>query len=163
VDERYRPLIDEADRIAECAKAAQTKWLIKLDKEKREAEEAARREAAAREEEARRLAAQAAETGALEDTRARDEAIKESQRAAREAGRAQTDTARAKGEGMTRAVGLRTRYVARVVDRRLLLNHIATTDAEALTAFVTDWAQKSVTSGRRAIPGVEVDEERTAA
>jgi hypothetical protein len=43
VDEKWRPILADADRIAECAKAAQTKWLIKLDAEKRAIAEAARK------------------------------------------------------------------------------------------------------------------------
>lgn len=163
VDEKWKPLLSAADRIAECAKKAQTKWLIKLDEERRKAAEAARRAAEEKEQEARRLAAEAAQSGALDAAKARDDAIKEAQRSAREAGRAASATASAKGEGMARAVGLRTSYHAEVVDRRLLLNHIATTDPDALTEFVTQWAEQSVRSGRREIPGVKVVEVRSAA
>jgi hypothetical protein len=163
VQEKWNPLLSAADRIAECARKAQTKWLIKLDEAKRAEAERIRKEAEEKERAARELASQAAESGKLDDAKARDDAIKESQRAARDAAHADTDRARAKGAGMGRAIGLRTSYRAEVVDRRLLLNHIATTDADALTKFVTDWAQASVRSGRREIPGVKVVEERNAA
>jgi hypothetical protein len=163
VQEKWNPLLSAADRIAECARKAQTKWLIKLDEAKRAEAERIRKEAEEKERAARELASQAAESGKLDDAKARDDAIKESQRAARDAAHADTDRARAKGAGMGRAIGLRTSYRAEVIDRRLLLNHIATTDADALTAFVTDWAQASVRSGRREIPGVNVVEERNAA
>jgi hypothetical protein len=163
VDEKWKPLLADADRIADCAKKAQTKWLLKLEAVKRAEEEQARREAAAAEEEARRLAAAAAETGSLEDAKARDAAIKDSQQAARAAAHAATEKPRAKGEGMSRAVGLRTVYRAQVDDRRALLNHIASRDPQALIDFVNDWAGKQVRSGARVIPGVTVIEERVAA
>ena len=56
VDAKWKPVIIDAKRIIEIAKAAQTPWLIKLDAEKRAKEEAARKEAEAKAAEARRLA-----------------------------------------------------------------------------------------------------------
>lgn len=161
VDEKWKPLVADLDRIGECAKKAQTDWLIKLDKVKREQEAEARRKADEAAAEARRLAS--ATDGSLDAAKARDAAIEEAKKAEREAARAESATANAKGEGMARAVGLRTVYLPKVVDRRLLLNHIAVTDPDALTAFVEDWAAKSVRAGKRSIPGVEVVEERRAA
>jgi hypothetical protein len=64
---------------------------------------------------------------------------------------------------MARAVSLRTIWRSEVQDRRALLNHIAKTAPDDLTAFVEDWAAKAVRGGARAIPGVRVYEERCAA
>lgn len=162
VDEAWKPVIADGERIVECTKQAQTAWLKKLDAEKRAAEEAARKEAEAKIAEAQRLAAEA--DGSVEAAKARDEAIEEAKRAERAAARASHDKAGAKAEGMTRSVGLRTVYSAKVVDRRLLLNHIATVDPAALITFVEEWATKQVRAGARGgIPGVEVLEDRVAA
>ena len=64
---------------------------------------------------------------------------------------------------MARTVSLRTTWRSTVEDRRALLNHIAKRDPDALTAFVEDWAAKSVRAGSRELPGVTIYEERAAA
>lgn len=161
VDAAWRPVITDAKRIVEIAKAAQTTWLIKLDSEKRAREEAARKEADAKAAEARRLVEEA--DGSLSAAKARDAAIEEARKAEAAAHRAANDKANAKGAGMARAVSLRTIWRSEVQDRRALLNHIAKRDPDALTAFVEDWAAKTVRSGVREIPGVRVYEERAAA
>lgn len=161
VDAAWKPVITDAKRIVEIAKAAQTTWLIKLDEEKRAREEAARKEADAKAAEARRLAEE--NDGSLAAAKARDAAIEEAKRAEAAAARAANDKANAKGEGMARAVSLRTIWRSEVEDRRAILNHIAKTDPNALTAFVEDWSAKAVRSGARVLPGVRVYEERCAA
>lgn len=161
INATWKPLLTDLDRIAECAKKAQTGWLLKLEAEQKAEAERARKEAEAKIEEARRLAAAA--DGSLDAAKARDAAVQEAKQAERAASRAQNERAGAKGAGMDRSIGLRTTYHAKVVDRRKLLTHIATTDPAALTEFITDWAEKSVRTGRRGIPGVEVEERRGAA
>lgn len=161
VDAAWKPVITDAKRIVEIAKAAQTMWLIKLDNEKRAREEAARKEAEAKAAEVRRLAAE--NDGSLAAAKARDAAIEEAKKAEAYATRTAHDKANAKGDGMTRAIGLRTTWRASVEDRRALLNHIAITAPEDLTSFVEEWAAKKVRSGARELPGVRVYEERAAA
>lgn len=161
VDAAWKPVIADAERILEIAKAAQTPWLIKLDEEKRANEEKARKEAEEKLAEARRLAAES--DGSLAAAKARDAAIEEAKAAEAAAHRAANEKANAKGAGMARAVSLRTTYRAEVQDRRALLNHIAKAAPEDLTAFVEDWAAKKVRSGARELPGVRIYEERAAA
>jgi hypothetical protein len=161
VDAAWKPVITDADRIIEIAKAAQTPWLIKLDAEKRAREEAARREAEEKAAAARKLAQEA--DGSLAAAKARDAAIEEARLAELAATRAAHEKASAKGAGMARAVSLRTIWRSEVQDRRALLNHIAKTAPNDLTAFVEDWAAKAVRGGVRDIPGVRVYEERCAA
>lgn len=161
VDAKWKPVIADAERILEIAKAAQTPWLIKLDEEKRAAEEKARKEAEAKAAEARRLAEEA--DGSLAAAKARDAAIEEAKRAEWKAQQAHNDKAGAKGAGMARTVSLRTTWRSLVEDRRAILNHIAKTDPESLTAFVEDWAAKAVRKGARELPGVNIYEERAAA
>jgi len=161
VDAKWKPVIAGADRIVEIGKAAQTPWLIKLDAEKREAEEKARKEAEAKAAEARRLAQEA--DGSLAAAKARDAAIEEAKRAEWAAQQAANEKAGAKGAGMARTISLRTTWCSIVEDRRALLNHIAKTDPDALTAFVEDWAAKAVRAGARELPGARVYEEKAAA
>lgn len=161
VDAKWKPVIADAERIVEVAKAAQTPWLIKLDQEKREAEEAARKVAEEKAAAARKLAEEA--DGSLAAAKARDAAIEEAKKAEAAAHRASIEKAGAKGEGMARTVSLRTTWRSEVNDRRALLNHIAKTDPGALTAFVDEWAARAVRGGARELPGVEIWSERAAA
>lgn len=161
VDAAWKPVITDAKRIVEIGKGAQTPWLMRLEAEKRAKEEAARKEAETAAEEARRLAAEA--DGSLAAAKARDAAIEEARRAEAVALRAATDKAGAKGSGMARTISLRTTYRSQVTERRALLNHIAVTDPESLTAFIEEWAAKAVRAGARELPGVHIYEEKAAA
>jgi hypothetical protein len=161
VDAAWKPVISAAERILDVAKRVQTSWLIKLDEEKRAKEEKARREAEEKAAEARRLAEQS--DGSLAAAKARDAAIEEAQRAEAIANRAANEKASAKGDGMSRAVGLRTVWHSEVQDRRALLNHIAKVAPQDLTAFVEEWAARKVRAGVREIPGVRIYDERVAA
>lgn len=161
VDAKWKPVIADAERILEIAKAAQTPWLLKLDAEKRALEEATRKVAEEAAAEARRLAEQS--DGSLAAAKARDAALEEAKRTEAVAQAAANEKAGAKGAGMSRAVSLRTTWRSLVEDRRALLNHIAKRDPDALTAFVEDWAAKAVRSGARELPGVKIYEEKVAA
>lgn len=161
VDAKWKPVIADASRIVEIAKAAQTPWLIKLDNEKRALEEATRKAAEEAAAEARRLAEQA--DGSLAAAKARDAAIEDAKAAEKVAQIAANEKASAKGAGMARAVSLRTTYRAEVQDRRALLNHIAKTHPADLSAFLDEWAARAVRGGARELPGVEVFQERAAA
>jgi hypothetical protein len=161
VDAAWKPVITDAKRIVEIAKAAQTTWLIKIDNEKRSREEAARKEAEEKAAAARKLAEEA--DGSLAAAKARDAAIEEAKKAEAAATRAAHDKANAKGAGMARAIGLRTTWKAAVEDRRALLNHIAKNAPDDLTAFVEEWAARAVRGGARELPGVRIYEERAAA
>jgi hypothetical protein len=161
VDAAWKPVITDAKRIVEIAKAAQTTWLIKLDDEKRAREAAARKEAEEKAAAALKLAQEA--DGSLAAAKARDAAIEEAKKAEAAAARAAHDKANAKGAGMARAVSLRTTWRAEVQDRRALLNHIAKNAPNDLTAFVEEWAARAVRGGARELPGVRVYEERAAA
>lgn len=161
VDSKWKPVIADAERIVEVAKAAQTPWLIKLDEAKRKLEEDTRKAAEEAAAEARRLAEQA--DGSLAAAKARDAAIEDAKQAEWVAQQAANEKASAKGAGMARAVSLRTTWRADVKDRRALLNHIAKTHPEDLSAFLDEWAARAVRGGSRELPGVEVWQERVAA
>lgn len=161
VDDKWKPVITSAERVAEVAKGVLTPWLMAQEKAKREAEEAARREAEAKAAEARRLAEQ--NDGTLAAAKARDAAIEEAEKAQRLAAQAASDKAGAKGAGMARTVALRTVWRSLVEDRRELLNHVARTRPDDLDEFLEQWAARAVREGARSIPGVKVYEEKQAA
>jgi hypothetical protein len=161
VDAAWKPLVDGAERVAEVGKAALTPYLMAQEKAKREAERIEREKAEAVAAEARRLAAEA--DGSLAAAKARDEAIEATKAAEAAAARAERERAGAKGSGMARTVSLRTTYRANVTDRRALLNHIAKTRPEDLTAWLEQWAASAVHKGARDLPGVEIYEEKAAA
>ncbi len=161
VDAAWKPVIADAKRIVEVSKAAQTVWLIKLDDEKRALEAATRKVAEEAAAEARRLAE--ASDGSLAAARARDAAVEEAKRTEQVAHFASIAKAGAKGEGMARAVSLRTTWRATVNDRRALLNHIAKNHPDDLSAFLDEWAARAVRGGNHELPGVEAWQERAAA
>lgn len=161
VDEKWKPVIASAERVAEVAKGVLTPWLMKLEAEKRAREEAARKVAEAAAAEARRLAE--ANDGTLAAAKARDAAIEEAEKAARIAAAAGHDKAGAKGAGMARTVALRTTWRSEITDRRALLNCVAVRDPDALTTFLEEWAARKVREGARELPGVRVYEEKAAA
>lgn len=161
VDAAWKPLIADADRIVEIGKAAQTDWLIKIDREKRATEELMRKAAEEAAAEARRLAEQS--DGSLAAAKARDAAIQDAKAAAWAAEQAASDKAGSKGAGMARAVTLRTTWRSEVRDRRALLNHIAKTHPADLSAFLDEWAARAVRGGSHELPGVHVWQEKAAA
>lgn len=163
VDARWKPLTTNAERIEQVAKAVLTPWLKAKAKEKEEAEAAARRAAEAAAEDARRAAEAARESTTLDDAKARDEAIERAEEAQRQAAAIARETAGVKGQGMARAVALRTTWKSEITDRRALLNHVAVADPDALVAFLEEWAARAVRAGARDLPGVRAYPEQVAA
>lgn len=161
VDTAWKPLTDAAERVAEVGKAALTPFLMAQEKAKREREAEERRKADEAAAEARRLAAEA--DGSLAAAKARDEAIELAKAAEAKAAAAEREKAGAKGAGMARTVSLRTTWRGQVTDRRTLLNHIARTRPDDLSAWLDQWAASAIRAGARDLPGVEIYEEKVAA
>lgn len=161
VDEAWKPLTASLDQITKVAKGVLTPWLLTKEAAKRAAETEARRVADEAAAEARRLAAEA--DGSLAAARERDAAIEQARTALIAAAAAERDKAGAKGAGMTRTVSLRTTWRAEVQDRRALLNHIAKTRPEDLSAWLDGWAATEVRNGARNLPGVHAWAEQVAA
>lgn len=135
-------------------KKAKEPWLQEQDRIKREAAEAARLKA----EEAARIAAEAARAAPVEDLEAREEAEALIQSAAalqRNANRAET--------AITRGTGLRSHWVAELVDPMAALKHYMATRPDDLKAWLNEMARKDVAGPIRTIPGFTVSEERRAA
>lgn len=161
VDAAWKPLTDAAERVAEVGKAALTPYLMAQENAKREHEAEERRKADEAAAEARRLAAEA--DGSLAAAKARDEAIELAKAAEAKALAAEREKAGAKGAGMARTVSLRTTWRGDVTDRRALLNHIARTRPDDLSAWLDTWAASAIRSGARDLPGVNIWEEKVAA
>lgn len=129
---RYKPTLDDLDRITKGLVAAVDAFKRKLAAEKAEAERKARAEAA----EAARLAREAAECAAASDIEAQREAARiqaEAEEAQRRAAAAAKDQVK----------GLRTVTRYEVTDHRALLNWIARNDRNAITAFIEEWARQN--------------------
>lgn len=145
---RWKPTLDDAQRIEKGLVALVDGFKRKLAAEKAEAERLAQIEAA----KAHRAAEEAARTANaadIEAQRAAAEAMREADEAQRRANAASKDTVK----GM-RAV---TRY--EITDHRALLNFIAKNDRDAVTAFIEEWARKNHKQNRAA-DGLRVWDDR---
>lgn len=128
---RYKPTLDDLDRIVKGLVAAVDGFKRKLAAEKAEAERLARAEAARKMREAEE-AARAAAASDIEAQRAAAAAQAEAAEAQRLAQAAAKDTVK----------GLRTVPRYEITDHRALLNWIARNDRDAITAFIEAWAAK---------------------
>lgn len=135
-------------------KKAREPWQQEQDRIRREAAEAAQRAA----QEAARIAAEAARAASVDDLEAREEAealVQAAATAQRQATRATKAT--------TTGTGLRSHWVAELVDPMAALKHYMTTRPDDLKAWLNEMARRDVAGPIRTIPGFEVIEERRAA
>jgi hypothetical protein len=148
---RYKPTLDDLDRIKRGLVAAVDGFKRRLAAQKAEAERLAREQAAA------------AARAAAEAHRAALDSDLEAQRAAAamqaEAEAAQIAAARASRDADS-VKGLRTVTKHVVEDHRAALHWIAKNDRDAITAFVEDYARRH--HAQRAIDGVRVWKEKAA-
>lgn len=128
---RYKPTLDDLDRIVKGLVAAVDGFKRKLAAEKAEAERLARAEAARKMREAEE-AARSAAANDIEAQRAAAVAQAEAAEAQRLAQSASKDTVK----------GLRTVTRYEITDYRAMLNWIARNDRDAITAFIEAWAAK---------------------
>ena len=148
---RYKPTLDDLDRMKRGLIAAVDGFKRKLAAQKAEAERKAREEAEA--------AAQA-----LRDARAKAEASDiEAQRAIAEAER-EAEIARinaAKASKDSAVKGMITRTFYEVTDHKALLHWIAKNDRDAITAFVDEYARRNHSLGCKR-DGLRVWQEKVA-
>lgn len=167
IQARYNPLIGKTTKITgktklavEACKKAMQPYLEKLDREKREAADAARQKAERKRDEA--LAAfRASNVENLAERENAERLLQDAQRAETAANRAEKDRAQAKGSG--RAASLRTYQIAEVTDMTAFARFIWTNHFDVLDEFLRTVAQKKVDAGARNMPGVELREERRVA
>jgi hypothetical protein len=163
VQEKYAVLIADTKaqkgsivRALEALKATLTPWLQKLERERREAETAARIAA----EEKARAAAEAMRAISMADLEGREAAealVTDAEAAQHAADAIAKDKAHAKGEG--RAIGLRKFYTPVMTDRKAALMHYAATRPDDIVATLQRLAEVDVREGKRTIPGFDVREE----
>ncbi|AUQ64399.1 hypothetical protein [Phaeobacter inhibens] len=148
---RYKPTIDDLDRMAKGLAALVDGFKRKLAEEKRakeraawEAAEKARREAEAK--------AAAADTANIDEQREAEEARRAAQEAEKAAQAARKDTASVKG--------LRTVTRYEIINHKAALHDIAANDRDAMTAFIEDYVRRNHKA--RAINGVKVWQDQEA-
>jgi len=161
VQAKWKPLIDRCDIATDTAKKALVPWLEHLEAEQRAAAAKAREEA-----EAARIAALEAERAAtqatdLESAERVELARKEAAIAEKAANKA--DKAKAHATGGSRAIGLRSYWIATLVDPVAALKHYKQAQPELLKAWLLEQAQKDANAGKREIPGFAINEDRRAA
>ena len=158
VDERFRPLTDAADRAITATKRTMCAWLEALATKQRAeaARTAASAEAASRQAAMARALADAAD---LESQEAAAETTARAEELAKGARRAESATASANGGA--RAMTLRSYWSAsRIVDRRETLRYYLAATPDDVEAALLEMARRDVARGVRAIPGVEIIEDR---
>jgi hypothetical protein len=149
VQARWKPLIDRCDMAADEIKRLLTPYRTAKQRAREEAAKKAREEA-----EARQMAAEAA-LRQSDDLQARFEAendLKAARKLTAAANRADRE-----------ATGLRTYWLAELVDPMAALKHYIGAQPEALKAWLTEQAQRDVNVGARVIPGFNIKSERKAA
>ena len=149
---RYKPTIDDLDRMAKGLASLVDGFKRKLAAEKAAKERAAWEAAEKARKEAEAKAA-AANTANIEDQRAAEEAKRAAMEAEKAAQAAKRDTASVKG--------LRTVTKYEITDHRALLHYIAKNDRDAITAFIDAWAQKNHKTAEGA-DGLRVWQEKEA-
>lgn len=153
VDAKWKPVIEAAERIANCCKVALTPWNIAEQKRKEAAAALARAEAEA-EAEARRQVAAEAETGSIEAREQADQIEVSAKAADRVAKKAEKEAA-----GTSR---LRTSYRPEVTDLSAAIKHYWAADKEAFSGLVLELADRDVRAGKRSIPGITIHTEQKA-
>lgn len=159
VQAKYKPLIDECDRVAEVCKAANLPWLRKLEEEQRlKAQEAAR---IAQEQE--RKAQEALRAASATDLAARSAAEQEVELAKQAAAAAaKADKERAHAKGGARAMSLRTFYDAEITDAVAFARWCWENERSALIEAMQKIADQRVRANFRSMPGVTVHERKEA-
>ncbi|VDS07541.1 hypothetical protein PARHAE_00718 [Paracoccus haematequi] len=147
---RWKPTIEDAQRIEKGLVALVDGFKRKLAEEKAEAERAAHAEAARKMREAEE-AARKANAADLEEQRAAAEAQREAEEAQRRAAAASKDTVK----------GMRNETRYEIEDHRKLLNWIAVNRRDDLTVFIEDWARKNHKTFQNA-DGLRVWQEKAA-
>lgn len=147
VDAAWKPVKAKCEAAAAHIKGLLTPYRVEKQRAKDEAERRAREEAEALEKAAQEKLQKPEHLQAKFDAETELKAAKKLTVAANRTAR--------------EATGLRTRKVANVTDRRAALNWIARNDADALDAFVNDYARRNAVT--RPMDGVAVEEVRVAA
>lgn len=148
---RFKPTIDDLDRMTKGLAALVDGFKRKLAEEKR-AKERAAWEAAEKARKEAEVKAAAADTASIEEQREAEEARRAAQEAEKSAQAAKRDTGSIKG---LRKV---TRY--EITDHRAALHWIAANDRDAMTAFIEEYVRRNHKAAQ--IDGVRVWQDQEA-
>lgn len=159
VQAKFKPLLEECDRIAAVCKAANLPWLKRLEDERRAKAEEARRIA---EEEDRKAQAamQAAKATDLEARAEAEKQVEAAKAAEKEAARVAKERAHARGGA--RAMSLRTVYEAEITDAVAFARWCWANEREALLEAMQKIADQRARANFRGMDGVTVHERSVA-
>lgn len=163
VQAKYKPLLDRANKAKEVAKSAQTTWLVKLRAEQKAAADAAAAAALKQANEAREAIAAANAEANLEAREQAEDLVAEAKAMIADATALAKAKPQAKGEGASKAIGLKAVWVPHLTDGILAMRHywlIPDRRAE-IEALMLDMARKDVRAGSKSIPGFEIKENFT--
>lgn len=154
-DDKWRELSTLADRATKACKAALQPWLVKKQKEKDEADRLAREEAERQRAEATKAIRESSPENLLEREAAEDK-LKEAKKAEGKANAQARKSAGVSGGG--RKISVKTSYVAVLRDPSVALEHFW--PHVEIETILTVLAQREIQSGKREIPGFEVQEKK---
>lgn len=167
VQEKYAPLISDtkkvkgvAVRAMEACKASLSKWLLKLEAEKRAKEDAARKEA----EEKAAIAQDAVRAASGADFATKEEAeelLRDAKQAEAQVKKINRTTVGAFGGA--RSIGLRTTWAPVMTDPTAAARWAWQDKREEMEAFLQRLAEAEVRAGLRSIPGFDVIQQKGVA
>lgn len=158
VDEKFKPITARADLVLKAAQAPLTRWLEKLEAQKRAEAERIRREAEEAQRRASEAQREAEKAGNLDALEAAQRAQDDADLLHKTAKRAEKEKAQV-GGGEGRAMGLRTVTIAEVVDYKALLQYIMRTDPQPLRDWLDAYATRAIPAQ---LDGVQLRQERRA-
>jgi hypothetical protein len=158
VVERYKPLLKKADDAAKGCKSALQPWLDEQDR-KLKAEQARLRAEAEAKAKAAQEAIRAADAANLEAREAAEALITEAKRAEKIANKVSRETVTV-GGAFGRSTGLRTEWIALMIDPKAAAAHYWLTRREEMQAFLQTLANRDVHDGKREIPGFSVTDQK---
>jgi hypothetical protein len=160
VQSAWKPLLDKCELASSVCKKALAPFLAEKEAAQRAEAEKARIAA----EQAQKAAAEALRAVQPDDLDAREKAeaaIKEANKASKSA--AKLDKSKAHAMGGSRAIGLRSYWIAELVDPVAALKYYREHQPDALKDWLVDQAQRDANAGARNIPGFNLNEDRRAA
>lgn len=161
VQEKWKPILERADLVADTCKAALKPYLEKLELEKLAIADKARREAKEKMEIAAAAVRKAHEAqDNLAERETAEIMLASAKRSEAAATRAENDKARATGG--SRAVSLRTTWRPVIANAREAARHYWLERRPDMETFLVGLAEADVRSGKRQIPGFDVIEEKSA-
>ncbi|WP_417825359.1 hypothetical protein [Thalassospira povalilytica] len=159
VDDAHKPIKESLDRATSVLKSVLLKWQEKKDAEQRAKAEELRKQA---EEEQRKAQEAMQRRETLEDAELAEQAAKNAKKLEQQAAAAAKANANSKGS-VGRAVSMRTRHIAVVTDYKAAAAWLWQNRPGCFNETIDKLAQQEVNSKNRAVPGVEIKEERSVA